>query len=87
MTKTYEKVELMYPIWQGSREKRCVGIADYRVKGSDIEVHILYTNRHGIRLYPNPFRIGAEEVRKFPIQLVRGLKLYIIPIEAMDEVK
>ena len=83
--KIYEKVEIAKPIWNGEMKKRCVGIADFRIKG-DLEVHILYTNRHGIRIYPNPFRISMEEARKFPQQLVRGLKLYIIPIEAMNEV-
>jgi len=81
----YEKVEIAKPIWNGEMKKRCVGIADFRMKGN-LEVHILYTNRHGIRIYPNLFRISAEEARKFPQQLVRGIKLYIIPIEAMDEV-
>lgn len=80
-----EKVEIKAPMWDGELRKRCVGIADFRIKG-DLEVHITYTRKDGTRTYPNPFRISYVKARSYPIKKWKGISLYIIPIEDMEEI-
>ncbi len=80
-----EKVEIKSPIWNGELKKRCVGIADFRVKG-DMEVHITYARKDGTRTYPNPFRVSYVKVRSCPIQHWKGINLYIVPIDEMTEI-
>ena len=70
--------------------KRCVGVADYRLRyeSAKVKIEIDYiTKKERMRLYPNPLYIEKLKVVKYPVQYVQDTKLYIIPIEDLKEGK
>jgi len=54
------------PIWNGG--KRCVGIAEYRIHPSQAltTFEVLYKNKAGERIYPQPFRIRTDTLLAGP---------------------
>lgn len=81
------KIEIKKPIWNGLFNKRCVGIADFRIK-DDLEIRISYKNRYGQLSHPNPYRISKLKALTYPIQVINGgIRLHIIPLEDMEEIK
>ena len=73
-------INIKSPIWSS----QSVGIAKRRVVPGNNEVNILYKDCTGERVYPNTFKIDATKIRKCPIQMVKGVALYIVPIEEMS---
>jgi hypothetical protein len=69
------KLNINTPIWK----TKSVGIAD-RLLNDDVEIEILYKDKNGNRLYPATYTIKKELAKKFPVQFIRGMKLYIVPI-------
>jgi hypothetical protein len=69
------KLDIKVPIWKN----RSVGIAE-RLLNDDVEIEILYKDKNGNRLYPATYTIKKELAKKFPVQFIRGMKLYIVPI-------
>jgi hypothetical protein len=67
--------------------RRMVGIAAHKLfqEPGIVDVMIDYRRKDGTKLYPNPFRIRKAEVVKYPVQTVKGVKLHIVPIDAMTE--
>lgn len=66
------------PLWDGNK----VGIAAHRVKLDDmIEIKISYRDRHGNLIHPHLYIMDCKEVRKYPIQVRKGVKLHLVPIE------
>lgn len=75
-------IEIESPIWNGG--KRCVGLAEYRLKneGQVTQVRILYKNKTGRYIYPTLLCKITEYIYKYPPKIVRnGVKVYIVPIE------
>ena len=69
------KLNINTPIWKN----KAVGIAE-RLLNDDVEIEILYKDKNGNRLYPATYTIKKELAKKFPVQFIRGIKLYIVPI-------
>ena len=69
------KLNINTPIWK----TKSVGIAE-RLLNDDVEIEILYKDKNGNRLYPATYTIKKELAKKFPVQFIRGMKLYIVPI-------
>lgn len=78
------------PIWRKDTGRRCVGIAEYRLRceGTITEIEIDYTNKEGERIYPNKFCIATEKVYWYPVRWAKNnVKLYIVPIEDLRELE
>ena len=73
------KLNIKVPIWKN----RSVGIAD-RLLNDDVEINILYKDKNGNRMFPATYIAKKELVKKFPVQFIRGLKLYIVPIAKLE---
>lgn len=69
------KLNIKVPIWKN----KSIGIAE-RLLNDDVEINILYKDKNGNRLFPYIYIAKKELVKKFPVQFIRGLKLYIVPI-------
>jgi uncharacterized protein VirK/YbjX len=63
------------PIWKG----RKVGLND-AILDKENKVEILFKQRNGERLYPYTYTITKEKAQQFPIQILKGHWLRIIPI-------
>lgn len=71
------------PIWKD----RSVGIATYLLQDCEgIEVEIVYQKTDGDKLYPNSFLISTDKIRCYPKQNLRGVTVYIVPINSMTEI-
>ena len=74
--------DIREPIWNGG--KRCVGLADFRLKRDSIVITISYKDKYGVTLYPGKYFMTGIKARQYPtkeITTARGtMKLYIIPI-------
>jgi hypothetical protein len=69
------KIKIREPIWKS----RAIGLSETKL--TDItEVEITYKDRTGERLYPNTYVITRAEALQYPVQIVRGTRLRIIPI-------
>lgn len=55
-------------------------------EGDVITVDIVYKRKDGSRIYPSPFKISRNKVLSCPSQWNQGVKLYIVPIDMMQEV-
>lgn len=69
------RIEIETPIWA----TRSVGIAKDKIT-EEIEVEILYKDRHGKRCYPHTYIMSKARALGFPSQTIRGRELKIIPI-------
>ena len=75
-------IQIRTPIWKS----RSVGISHAHLKktetdGGTLIVEILYENVHGERLFPGMHYIPVTEAMTYPTQIVKGVKLHIIPID------
>ena len=73
-------INIKSPIWSS----QSVGISKYKVKPGTNEVQITYRDIEGRRIYPNVFSIDSIKIRKCPIQMVKSVPLYIVPIKEMS---
>lgn len=65
------------PIWN----TESVGIASKRVAADTaMEITIAYEDGDGQKPYPFRYVMRTEKIRKYPTQLVGGVKLHIVPI-------
>ena len=69
------KLNINVPIWK----TKSIGIAD-RLLTDDVEINILYIDKHGNRMFPDTYIAKKELVKKFPVQFIRGVALHIVPI-------
>jgi len=71
------------PIWENHK----VGIAEFRMRGlKTFDVKIGYRNNDWRLLYPGIYRIDVKEAVAYPLQIIKGVRLRIIPIENMQKV-
>ena len=72
------------PIWNGGQRK--VGIATYKV-GNHNEIVIESTNKDGDRIYPQPFYISGQDLKKYPPKAIpnyQNIKVHEIPIKDLE---
>jgi len=69
------RVKIKVPIW--SRE--AVGIANFRIV-DDIEVEVLYRDKHGNRRYPSVYFMQQHRALSYPTEHFAGHDMKIIPI-------
>ena len=67
------------PIWK----TRSVGIAEHRITAHNT-ISIEYRNKDGLRLYPKIYYISKKDAFQYPVQVVRGIRLRIIPIDDLE---
>ena len=76
-------IQIDKPIWNGGRY--CVGIAGYRVALGANDIEIMYKwkrgERAGQRKFPDVYTMTGKEMARYPIQVWKGVKLHIIPVE------
>lgn len=73
-------ITIKTPIWNG----RKVGLAEDKLGKYTTEVKITYKTKDGELLYPNSYVITTKDIKAFPVELVKGVRLRIVPIENMD---
>ena len=74
--KELQKIIIHEPIWSTNS----IGIAEDKLI-DDLEVEIDYKKSDGTRLYPNTFFLSKIEAMEYPSQIIKGIKLKIIPIK------
>lgn len=76
-------ISIKYPIWKS----RSVGIAEHKLSFGDNEVQILYRQKKGAsfgeKIYPHTYLVSGKDAARYPVQVVRGVRLRIIPIADM----
>lgn len=77
------KITIREPIWKS----RSIGIAEDKMTSRLLAIEITYITKDGKRLYPNILYIDREKASKYPIQLWKGYKLYIIPIADLEVIE
>jgi len=80
---TVSKFNIKVPIW---KHGRMVGLNVQNV-GTHNEVNILWENKEGERIYPNPMYIGIDKVRACDIEPVKkypNIQLYIVPVNWLE---
>lgn len=76
------QIEIKKPLW----DKRKVGLARYKLIGDMVNVIIQYRNKEGKLLFPHVYQISCSKARQYPIQVVKGVELHIVPIADMRAV-
>jgi len=71
------------PIWKPTPR---VGISEVRMRTGLLHLYILYRNRAGERLYPNPLQITREKALTYPVEYHGDQVLHIIPIAVFTEI-
>jgi len=69
-------IKIRKPIWK----TRSVGINSNKIISDEVTVEILYKDKSGNRLYPGIYFMSSGKAKLYPIQIVKGNKLHIIPI-------
>lgn len=69
------------PVWDG----RKVGLHDKKI-GLHNEINILYKNKAGERIYPNPMYISGDKARTYPTTQLKKypIVLHWIPIADLE---
>jgi hypothetical protein len=73
------KLKIRTPIWSS----RSIGIAAHRAN-ADLEIQIMAKDRSGNKIFPETYIIKKEQIKKYPTQIRRGVRLYIVPIEDLE---
>lgn len=70
------------PIWKN----RTVGINEALLESHNT-IEILYRNKEGKQIYPMIFGITKRAAMRYPVQIIRGTRLRIIPLKALQVVR
>lgn len=73
------KFNIKVPIWN----KRAVGLAANQV-GLHNEINILAVDKLQKRYYPDTYYASGDQIRNCETQIIRGVKLHIVPISQLD---
>ena len=76
------RINIEAPIWG----HQAVGIAERRMNADIIEVDILYRDKRDRKVYPHLYRISKAKAMTYPVQVVKGTRLKIIPIAHFQEI-
>ena len=69
------KIFIQQPIWG----KKSVGLAENKLADITI-IDIIYRDKRGNRVFPETYFIRKERALLFPVQIIKGTRLRIIPI-------
>lgn len=69
------------PIWNNGRHE--VGLNAKRVTDGHNRIEITYKSK-GQLIYPDAFRADSKDIRQGRVDYVKGVKLYIIPIDGLE---
>lgn len=72
-------IKIKEPIWK----TMSVGLREGAIE-SRTAVEILYINKRGQRPFPHIYVITRAEAMKYPVQLIKGIRLRIIPINKLE---
>ena len=75
------RINIEAPIWG----HQSVGVAEWRMNDAVIEVDILYKDKSGRRVYPHLYRMATAKAMTYPVQVVKGTRLRVIPIADFQE--
>jgi hypothetical protein len=80
----YNKVSIREPYWK----YKAIGIKS-TLCNKNLVIKINYTNADGGQPFPNSYFIRKEDIKEAKIteMKIRGITLYIIPIEKLTEIK
>lgn len=79
-TTPVQTIEIRMPRWK----ERTVGVASFRV-GTHNAIDIIYKNKEGKRLYPEPLYASGETIKSCPTQtLPSGVVLHLVPIARLE---
>ena len=70
------------PIWK----TKSIGLAYYELN-EDVEVSIDYLDKNGLRLFPYVYIFRCKNKDKYPVQIIKGVKLIIVPIKDLEITK
>jgi len=76
------RIKIRTPIWNG----RKVGVAESKIT-DDLLIDIIYKVTGGERLYPDTYLLRKGKSYFYPIQVVKGVPLRIIPISSLEVYK
>lgn len=76
-------ITIKEPRW---KEPRSVGLAEDKLTEGLNQIEITYENKQGERIYPEPFGIFGKDAFKYPVQILKGRRLRIIPIDKLLKV-
>ena len=76
------------PIWKGDQafEKRCIGIAEYRLQNESnpVEIIIKKKRKSGEYVYPSTYIMEIKDIIKYPTEYVghkKNVKVFLVPIK------
>lgn len=78
------KIKIAKPIWSGTDHVRKVGVAEFRMNSGILEIHIEYSDGTS-KLWPKPLYMFKEKAMTYPVQIVKGVRLRLIPIADLWE--
>jgi hypothetical protein len=75
-------VTIFAPIWA----KRAVGVNEDALRRAPrTYIDIAYRNKKGEKIYPHLLMVERDKAMSYPVQIVKGRTLRIIPISEMEE--
>lgn len=78
------KIEIIRPIWNNKKEM-AVGIAEYKMMGDCLAVEIMCRNKDKVRHFPKPYYISTAKAMTYPVQIVKGTRLRVIPLKDFQQ--
>lgn len=80
-------ITILKPMMRADTGSPEVGLACYKVEREDfmVKVEITYTTKDGRRLWPHKFEVSRRVVEGCRCQVVKGMRLYIVPLGMMKE--
>lgn len=76
-----KRIKIRTPIWK----TRSIGVAEYHFSFNNIiEIEITYKNKQGEKIYPDIYVLSWDKASQYPIQIVKGTRLRIIPISDLE---
>ena len=81
----FKEIDIAEPIWK----TRSVGLAVDDVPMSQIvKITISYKRKDGSQLYPGEYLVDVDNIRKYPVETVRGnIRVHIVPIKDLANLK
>jgi len=81
-----KRIEIEGPMWLGNASRRTIGIAEFRMDSSLLQINILYKTKKRGRLYPDPYYITRRDAFKYPQQRLKGgVVVRLVPIDDLKK--
>ena len=73
------ELKIKEPIWK----YKAVGIHPKYI-GTDLDIEILYTDKHKMRTFPHKYFLLKGKLEIYPLMSFGSLKVYVVPIKDLD---